>query len=254
MKQSSRKWRNRCAILSIGIGSFLFLSLLVCVVCFAAADFQKNPDGQIYDSNQKGILHMIDVPYISQDGDFPTGCESVSATMVLQYYGKKISPEEFIDNYLTQEDFREENGVRIGPSPWEAFVGSPYSSNSYGCYAPVIVEALRKACPTGFDVRNETGSSLHKLAETYLDADIPVLIWATMDMKESWKSDQWQLENGETFTWIAGEHCLVLVGYDENAYYFNDPYQNHGIIGYDKKTVEKRYRELGRQAVVLVAR
>ena len=64
MKQSSRKWRNRCAILSIGIGSFLFLSLLVCVVCFAAADFQKNPDGQIYDSNQKGILHMIDVPYI----------------------------------------------------------------------------------------------------------------------------------------------------------------------------------------------
>jgi uncharacterized protein YvpB len=254
MKQLSRKWRNRCAILSIGIGSFLFLSLFVCIVYFAAADSILVPEGEIYAPNQKEVLQMIDVPYLSQDSDFPTGCESVSAVMVLQYYGKNISPEDFIENYLIQEDFWEENGVRIGPSPWEAFVGSPYSSNSYGCYAPVIVDALRKACPTGFDVRNEMGSSLNKLVEIYIDTDIPVLIWATMDMKESYKSDQWQLENGETFTWIAGEHCLVLVGYDEDAYYFNDPYQNHGVVGYDKKTVEKRYRELGRQAVVLVAR
>ena len=43
----------------------------------------------------------------------------------------------------------------------------------------------------------------------------------------------------------------MLVGYDDNLYYFNDPYDSNGIIGYDKELVEKRYRALGSQAVAV---
>ena len=57
---------------------------------------------------------------------------------------------------------------------------------------------------------------------------------------------------GDKYTWIAGEHCLVLVGYDYYRYYFNDPYKDHGIIGYDRKVVEQRYKELGNMAVVIL--
>ena len=32
--------------------------------------------------------------------DIPTGCESVSTVMVLNYLGVEIEPETFIDNYL----------------------------------------------------------------------------------------------------------------------------------------------------------
>ena len=44
----------------------------------------------------------------------------------------------------------------------------------------------------------------------------------------------------------------MLVGYDENSYYFNDPYKNHGLIAYDKATVETRFHELGCQSLVIL--
>ena len=42
----------------------------------------------------------IDVPYIDQSKRYPTGCESVSTVMALQYAGVNISVDKFIDNYL----------------------------------------------------------------------------------------------------------------------------------------------------------
>lgn len=34
---------------------------------------------------------------------------------------------------------------------------------------------------------------------------------------------------------------MLLVGYDEKEYYFNDPYDNNGVIGYERELVEKRH-------------
>ena len=34
---------------------------------------------------------------------------------------------------------------------------------------------------------------------------------------------------------------MLLVGYDEKNYYFNDPYDNNGVIGYTKEIVERRH-------------
>ena len=31
------------------------------------------------------------------------------------------------------------------------------------------------------------------------------------------------------------------MGYDEEKYYFNDPYDNNGVIGYERDLVEKRH-------------
>ena len=46
----------------------------------------------------------IDVPYISQKGKYPTGCESVSTVMLLQFLGYDISVDTFIENYLESGD------------------------------------------------------------------------------------------------------------------------------------------------------
>lgn len=40
---------------------------------------------------------------------------------------------------------------------------------------------------------------------------------------------------------VSNEHCMLLVGYDEKKYYFNDPYDNNGVIGYERELVEKRH-------------
>lgn len=41
-----------------------------------------------------------DVPLLCQWDDFPSGCECISTTMLLQYYGYDISPYDFIDDHV----------------------------------------------------------------------------------------------------------------------------------------------------------
>ncbi len=53
------------------------------------------------------------------------------------------------------------------------------------------------------------------------------------------------------FTWRYNEHCLVLVGYTDKCYVFNDPLSQKNTY-YDKKTVEKRFEEMGKMAVTIV--
>ena len=69
-------------------------------------------------------------------------------------------------------------------------------------------------------------------------------------MRESSEGSQWLLANGETFIWPAGEHCMVLCGYDEKYYHLADP-QSGSIVIYEKKLVETRFGELGKQAVII---
>jgi uncharacterized protein YvpB len=44
---------------------------------------------------------------------------------------------------------------------------------------------------------------------------------------------------------------MLLVGYDDEGYYFNDPYENHGTIRYDRTVVEDRHRAQYSMAVGL---
>ncbi len=58
--------------------------------------------------------------------------------------------------------------------------------------------------------------------------------------------------SGKTITWIRPEHCLLLVGYDDNCYIFNDPQKNKALTYYSKNQVEVAYRGLHSQAVVIL--
>ena len=58
----------------------------------------------------------------------------------------------------------------------------------------------------------------------------------------------------DVFSWKNNEHCLLLVGYDDDVYYFNDPWHNHGLIGYDRALVENRHAQQYAQAVGLRTR
>ena len=87
---------------------------------------------------------IIQAPYIDQSVRYPTGCESVSAVMLLQYLGIDITVDRFIETYLEKRDFEERDGALFGPDPRKYFCGSPYDEDAFGCYAPVIVNALEK--------------------------------------------------------------------------------------------------------------
>lgn len=211
---------------------------------------------------------ILDVPYIDQSVKYPTGCESVSTVMLLQYLGYKISVDEFIENYLEQDTFEQRRGEQYGPDPRKMFCGSPYDEESFGCYSPVIVKALNRffeesekwqdvrACLKNhlkYRVVDETGKTAQQLVEQYVKKGMPVIFWACIDMREPIIGPEWKLkETGETFTWISNEHCLLLVGEDETGFYFNDPHGNHGVICYEKELVENRHKAQMLQAVAVI--
>ena len=195
---------------------------------------------------------VIDVPYLDQSVKYPTGCESVSAVMLLQYLGYEISVDTFIEEYLEKQPFEEKNGVLYGPDPRKYFCGSPYDEASFGCYAPVIVQALRKVLGDTYDVLDLTGTEPEILQTEYLDRGMPVIFWACINMREPITGPQWKLnDREETFTWISNEHCMVLVGYDDDGYYFNDPYENNGVIRYSRELVKDRHKAQHMQAVAV---
>lgn len=194
------------------------------------------------------------VPYINQMTSYPNGCESASAVMVLQYLDFPITVDDFIDDYLNMGDapYYDSDGLRYGCNPWKQYPGDPRSENGWGCFAPVIANSLNLYLQdTSYTAVTLDGISLRDLCNTYIDADQPVLVWATTDMRETSSGSSWIVpETGELFTWTKYLHCLVLVGYDENYYYFHDPMRS-ASLAYDAQITETAYQEMGEQALVI---
>ena len=198
---------------------------------------------------------LIQVPYIDQTRKYPTGCESVSAVMLLHYLGISISVDEFIRTYLKKEPMELREGRLHGPDPFRCFAGSPYDSESFGCYPPVIVEALNRVLTeweTGKKAVDISGMPMEELLTQFIDKNIPVIFWASIDLKETIAGPEWLLSDGTVFSWISNEHCMLLVGYDDKCYYFNDPWQNHGCVGCPRELVEQWHREQREMAAVVV--
>ena len=192
----------------------------------------------------------LSVPALCQYPELPTGCEATAAAMVLQYYGEAITPSTLAGEWLTcSEQFYWKNGVLYGPDPDKAFAGDPFSQNAYGCFAPVIVRAVNKGSRLCTAQRLK-GVTLAQLCSDYIDRGVPLLVWATMDMRPVSQGSRWQLADGRELVWPAGEHCLVLTGYDAERYWFNDP-QTGTVVSYEKALCEQRFCALGSQAVLI---
>ena len=203
---------------------------------------------------------IANVPLIGQQ-KLPTGCETCSAVMLLNYYGYNISETSFADKYLIKRPLGYGEYGLEGPDPNCAFIGSPYTTNSFGAYAPVMAKSMNSyLAKKSYKAVSVSGKSLEYLAGKYIAQGQPVMVWATIYMTASYKTTTWRVnytdENaryklGSSYTWLANEHCLLLTGYDSSYYYFNDPWTN-SRIAYSKSIVNTRYNELGKQAVVMV--
>ncbi|MDE7390021.1 MAG: C39 family peptidase [Lachnospiraceae bacterium] len=200
---------------------------------------------------------QLKVPYYCQIYDMPTGCELVSARMALEYYGVKVSYDDIL-KHLNRSDLSvDKKGRLYGLSPNQAFIGSPKTNSGFGCYPQVIADMITSMELDGVRVDDTSSLRLDFVAETYLTLGFPVLVWATIGMGDAPETDSWYLvdQNGkitkEKYTWLANEHCLVMVGYDKNYYYFNDPLAGYATVKYSRELVEKRYKEIGSYSLVI---
>lgn len=186
----------------------------------------------------KGFTPLCQYP------DLPTGCEVTSLTMVLNFYGINCDKCEIADNYLDKGEVGKVNF-------WEAFEGDPRDENSFGCYSPVIVNAANKvlnAYGSPLKAVDISGKELSELF-TYVDKNTPVIVWGTQNCEPGYYSITWNV-NGEDLSWFRPEHCMVLVGYDNQSVSVADPLYGD-IRPYDKATFESRYNSLFRQAIII---
>lgn len=192
------------------------------------------------------------VPEIHQLPEYPTGCESVSAVMLLQYAGEEISVFAFIDQYLDRsDDFYHMNGLCYGPDPNTYFIGDPRKEASYGCMATVIEKAFLRFFGSDERYVNTTGLTLPVLCEEYISRGIPVMVWTSLKMDAPRPGSIWHLPDGSSYQWLANEHCMVLIGYDEESYYFNDPYTGTRQK-YERTLSEKRHEVFELQSLAVL--
>ena len=199
---------------------------------------------------------IINAPYISQNNGYINGCESVSTVMALRYSGINMTVDTFIDKYLDMGDKPTVGGT--GPDPDVVYCGNPRAANGWGCNSPVIVKALGKFVDSGkYTVSHSYGKSLSELCSTYIDKGIPVIVWVTVDMKDGRNTANWTTPAGKQITYNRNLHCMLLVGYDDDNYYFNDPKRSgSGVsyVGYSKSAAENAYSLLGKQSIAIFAK
>lgn len=198
-----------------------------------------------------GVSAYIDVAPVMQIPELPTGCEVTSLTMLLNYIGFDVDKLILADEYLPKGEYRKADFNKV-------FVGDPRSRNAYGCTAGVIAETAENFL-RDYDTDNKwqvmdiTGSSTEMLYSAVKNGN-PVVVWGSINMDEiiedyvTWTDE----ETGNTISWVGGEHCLLLTGYDmkESLVYVNDPLR--GQVSYDMRTFEKRFEELDRNAVIII--
>ncbi len=193
--------------------------------------------------------------------ELKAGCETYACTMLMNILGFDLDEFNFADNYLDcHYVYEDEDGNKVGPDMYSAFAGTAYAG--WGVYAPSMAKSMNKYLAdqkSELKAYNYENIPLETLCKDYIVNNIPVMIWATTDMQEPYVFDTWTVnyvdENartkiGDSFNWYAHEHCLVLVGYDENEYYFDDSAAG-AVSHFEKALVEERYQQLGSQCIVV---
>jgi uncharacterized protein YvpB len=210
-------------------------------------DTQGEGVGEEAENAQEGGSHVISgVTCIMQEPELPSGCEITSLTILLNYLGYRADKIVMAQDYLITSPLESK-------SLYEAFGGDPADPAAYGCYAPVIVNSANQylkdsqSNKTAYDI---SGTEFEDLF-TYIDSDIPVVVWTTEDLAAPQYTKEWYTDDGVYCTWISPQHCVLLYGYDKasDMVYISDPLK--GNVTYSLETFALRYRQMSSQAVVI---
>lgn len=252
-----------CAIVAALIGIIiLFAKVCTCTCSSSKPELTTEPPSAAIPTTEPiPEKVMIDNVKVIPQTDLKAGCETYACTMLMNILGFNLDEHDFADNYLFCKYIEfGDDGTNYGPDMYSAFAGSAYAG--WGVYAPSMAKSMnnylkdQKSDLKAYPMENV---SLEEICKEYTSKKIPVMVWATTDMDEPYVYDTWIVnyvdENaktkiGDTFSWYMHEHCLTLVGYDKENYYFADSAAGD-ISVFKKDLVAKRYEQMGKQAIVV---
>ncbi|MCY9668059.1 C39 family peptidase [Paenibacillus alginolyticus] len=191
---------------------------------------------------------MIDAPVFAQLPELPAGCEITSLTMLLQYRGITKSKMELAAEMPkddTPATLNTDGSIAYWGNPNTGFVGDvTRKQRGFGIYHAGLFPLLKSYIPQAIDI---TGESF-ELYEQQIANDIPVIIWTTIDFNIPYKWVTWDTPKGPIKTTYA-EHAVLLVGYDENNVYLNDPLSGKKQLQVNKTQFIDSWTAMGKQGL-----
>ncbi|MBT2687827.1 C39 family peptidase [Bacillus sp. ISL-47] len=191
---------------------------------------------------------MLDVPLINQNPELKYGCEVTSLTMVLQYAGIKIGKMDLYNRVKKDNDplIRYKNDIVKWGNPAEGFVGDMTGKRAgYAVFDKPIEELVNKYLP-GRAV-NLTGQDFNSVLN-HASKGFPVVVWTTGDYRLPDRWESWT-HGSQTIKTPLDLHAVVLVGYDDNYVYLNDPLSGRKQVKVSKERFISSWKALRSRAV-----
>lgn len=191
---------------------------------------------------------MLEAPAILQYPELPAGCEITSLAMLLQYAGVNKSKTDLIADLpvdMTPIKFASDGSIAYWGNPNTGYVGDITGrSKGFAVYHGPLLDVLKKYVKSGVDLTNGAFDAI----ERQVSAGAPVVVWTTIDFAEPVKWVVWDSPLGPIKTTFA-EHAVLLVGYDADHVYVNDPRSGKAAVQIDKHQFVQSWEALGKQAI-----
>lgn len=188
------------------------------------------------------------IKHISQYPELPTGCEVTALAILLNHSGVGVSKLELANKIKKAPKPVYRNGEYSGEHPNNAFIGNPYSVDSYGVFMNPIIDLASNYIDI-LRIDNMQDATFDSILDR-VRSGIPVMVITTRDLVAPKYDKYWTLENGNKFTWPSYEHSMVVVGYDSSTVYVSDPTYGK-LVGYSRDRFEDMWNRLGKQALCI---
>lgn len=171
---------------------------------------------------EKPLSVLLKAPAIHQHPELPAGCEITSLAMMLGHAGftkTKLELYEEMPKDPTPIQWDNNGNIKYWGNPNAGYVGDATPrAKGFAIFHEGLFPLLKSYIPSAIDL---TRQSFDKYEEQ-LAKGIPVLVWTTIDFKVPQKWVVWDSPLGQVKTTFK-EHAVLLVGYDEEYVYVNDP-------------------------------
>ncbi|QWH53810.1 C39 family peptidase [Bacillus mycoides] len=199
-------------------------------------------------SEMKESAMITEVPFIRQLPELPRGCEVTSLTMLLQHKGVQVDKMQLASE-IHRVPFKQDG---LHGNPYEGFVGNIYTKAEpgYGVYNQPIFNLAEKYVPE--KVINLTGRDVQDLYKV-ISSGSPVWVIINTTFKPLAESsfETWDTSSGKVkITYY--EHSVVVIGYDQNFVYVNDPLADNPRKAVPRAEFEKAWEQMGKQAITIL--
>ncbi|MDU1845324.1 MAG: C39 family peptidase [Niallia nealsonii] len=191
---------------------------------------------------------QLDVPLIKQNPELRYGCEVTSLTMVLNYAGVQVTKMDLYKNIQKDLDplVRKNGDIIKWGDPSIGFVGDMTGKNpGYAVFDKPMEDLVNKYLPER--AVNLTNHSFQAI-ERHVENGYPIVVWTTGDYRLPDRWESWK-HNGKTIKTPLDLHAVVLVGFNNNHVYLNDPLSGKKNVKVEKKTFIKSWHALKSRAI-----